>query len=250
MPSSYPIPWKILPGLAGAVLTGRRRSFRADSLTAISLLHPPMEIRGQQNIPASGPYLLTTNHFSAPGFNAWWFTFALSAALPLELHWIMTGAWISPGKFYEAPIRIFSTWLFPRIAQAYGFTTMTPIPPYSTDMQGRARAVRRVLEYAHRTPAPVIGLAPEGMDFPGGVLGAPPPGLGRFVARLAPPCQVILPAGVFKEEGHLCTQFGEPYRLEIPARCSPDETDAYVSNVVMHAIARQLPPSLQGEFKA
>ena len=249
MPSSYPIPWKILPGLAAAVLTGRRRSFRTDSLTAVSLLESPLEIRGQQNIPSSGPYLLTTNHFSAPGFNAWWFTFALSAALPLELHWIMTGAWIFPGKLFEAPMRIFSTWLFPRIAQAYGFTAMTPIPPYSTDVQGRARAVRRILEYAHHTPNPVIGLAPEGTDYPGGVLGAPPPGLGRFVARLAPLCQVILPAGVFESGGHLCVQFGEPFALQVPASLPRDQLDAYVIQTVMCAIARQLPPSLQGEFK-
>ena len=194
MPLKYPIPWKILPGLTAAVLIRKRRSFRGDSLTAVGMLEHPLVILGMENVPASGSYLLTINHYYRSGFRSWWLTFALSAALPVEVYWVMTGAWIFPGKFYEAPMRILSTWLFRRIASVYGFTNMTPIEPYSSDVQGRARAVRRVLEHARSSPNPVIGLAPEGQDMPGGVLGMPPPGLGRFVALLAPLCQVILPA--------------------------------------------------------
>ena len=90
-------------------------------------------------------------------------------------------------------------------------TNMTPIAPYSNEVEERARSVRRVLEYAHRTPQPVIGLAPEGRNHPDAVLGpAATPASGRFIARLAPACQVILPAGIFEEDGRLCVHFGAP----------------------------------------
>jgi hypothetical protein len=248
MARKYPVPWKILPGLAVAALTRRRRSFRRDALTAIGMLEQPLKLLGGENIPATGPYLLTINHYSSPGLGSWWLTFAPGALLPVEVYWIMTGAWIFPGKFYEAPMRILSSWLFPRIAYTYNFTNMTPVPPYSADVQGRARSVRRALEYARSTPDPVIGLAPEGQNFPGGVLGAPPSGLGRFVALLASACRVILPAGICEDGEQLCLRFGEPYALEIPADLPHSRLDDHVSRVVMRAIARLLPVHLRGGY--
>lgn len=248
MPPSYPFPWKKLPGLAKSVLSGGRRSFREDSLYALSLLNPPCEFRGRENIPYRGPYLVTSNHYSREGFQTWWISLAISAALPVEVHWIMTGAWIYLGKVYEAPMRRLSTWLFGRLALVYGFTTMPPVAPYSMDTEGRASSVRQILAYARRTPGAVIGLAPEGTDFSGGVLGTPPPGAGRFIAHLARSCQIILPVGIFEEPDHLCARFGEPYRLEVPGELSPDVSDAYVSAVVMHALASQLPASLRGKY--
>jgi 1-acyl-sn-glycerol-3-phosphate acyltransferase len=248
MPQKYPNPWILVPGLAAAMLTRRQRSFRQAALSAVRLLQPPLEVRGQEAIPTAGPFLLTINHYGRPGFMAWWLTFALSASLPVDVHWIMTGAWIFPGKWYEALVDKLTTWLFRQIAQVYGFTNMAPVVPYTNEVEGRARSVRRVLEYARRAPAPVIGLAPEGRDHPGAVLGQPPPGLGRFVARLAPLCQVILPAGIFEIDDNLCLQFGPPYRLEVPGSLSGEALDLHVSKVVMCAIAHQLPIPLRGEF--
>ncbi len=216
--------------------------------TAVSLLQPPLAVRGTQHIPASGPFLLTINHYGRPGFMAWWLTFALSANLPVEVHWIMTGAWIFPGKWYEVLVGKLTTWLFRQIAGVYGFTNMTPIAPYSDEVEGRARAVRHALEYARRTSQPVIGLAPEGRNHPGALLGPLPLGVGRFVARLAPLCQIILPAGIFEAGDHLCVQFGAPYRLETPAGLSGDTLDVHVGQAMMRAIAAQLPNHLQGEY--
>jgi hypothetical protein len=244
----YPTPWKLVPGLAAAMLFRRRRSFRQDARTALNLLQPPLEVRGSEHIPASGPFLLTINHYGRPGFMAWWLVFALSANLPVEVHWIMTGAWIFPGKWYEALVGKLTTWLFRQIAHVYGFTNMTPIAPYSNEVEGRARAVRRTLEYARRTPQPVLGLAPEGRNHPDAVLGPLPPGVGRFVARLAPACQGILPAGIFETDDHLCVQFAAPYCLDVPAGLSGDALDAHVGQVVMRAIAAQLPDHLRGEY--
>ena len=245
---SYPIPWKQVPAVAVSVFTGCPRSFHRDASLAISTLQTTPEFRGLENIPHSGPYLITTNHYTAPGFGAWWITLAISSMTPNEVHWIMTGAWLFPGKFYETPVRILTTWLFQRIALIYGFTNMPPIPPYSNDTEGRARAVRGILSFARHTPNPVIGIAPEGTDHPNGVLGMPPAGLGRFIARLAPYCQAILPVGVFEEASRLCVQFGATYPLEIPNGLSPEQVDTHVSQAVMLVIASQLPAHLRGTF--
>jgi 1-acyl-sn-glycerol-3-phosphate acyltransferase len=249
MPSSYPIPWKLLPGLAAAMLFRRQRSFRQDARLALSLLQPALEVRGQEHIPSSGPFLLTINHYGRPGFMAWWLVFSFSATLPVDVHWIMTGAWIFPGKWYEALVGRLTAWLFRQIARVYDFTNMTPIAPFSDEVEGRARSVRRALEHVRRTPQPVIGLAPEGRNHPGAVLGPLPPGVGRFIARLAPHCQVILPAGIYEAGDHLCVQFGSPYCLEVPGDSSGDALDAHIGQAVMRAIAAQLPESLRGEYR-
>jgi hypothetical protein len=234
--------------MAVSVFTGRRRSFHRDACVAVRRLQPPPEFRGLEVIPPGGPYLVTTNHYNAPGFGSWWITLTINSVLPDDVRWIMTGAWTFPGKIYDTPMRLLTTWLFQRIALVYGFTNMPPVPPYSNDTEGRARAIRSLLTYARRTPNPVIGLAPEGADHPNGVLGPPPAGLGRFITLLAPTCEVILPVGIFEEGGHLCAQFGAPYRLEVPARLSPEQVDQRVSQVVMGAIARQLPAALRGSY--
>ena len=123
--------------------------------------------RGQEHIPPSGPFLLTINHYGRPGFMTWWLVFSLSASLPVEVHWVITSAWIFPGKWYESLVGKLTAWLFRQIAQVYGFTNMTPIAPYSSEVEGRARSVRRALEHARQAPQPVIGLAPEGRNHPG-----------------------------------------------------------------------------------
>jgi 1-acyl-sn-glycerol-3-phosphate acyltransferase len=249
MPPIYPKPWQLLPGLAAAMLFRRRRSFQKDARTAVGLLQPPLEVCGREHIPASGPFLLTINHYGRPGFMAWWLVFSFSATLPVEVHWIMTGAWIFPGKWYEALVDRLTTWLFRQIARVYDFTNMVPIAPFSNEVEGRARSVRHALEHAHRTPQPVIGLAPEGRNHPGAVLGPLPPGVGRFIAKLAPHCQVILPAGIFELDDRPCLQFGAPYRLDVPVGLSGAALDTHVGQLVMRAIAAQLPESLRGDYK-
>ena len=248
MPHKYPRPWNLVPGLAAAMIARRQRSFRRDAQAAVRLLQPPLRVCGQEHIPNRGPFLLTINHYGRPGFMAWWLTFALSASLPTEVHWVMTGAWVLPGHWYETLVRDLTTWLFRQIARVYGFTNMAPVAPFSNEVEDRARSVRRVLAYVRQTPQPVIGLAPEGRDFPDAVLGPSPSGLGRFVARLAPACQVILPAGVFEQGEHLCVHFGTPYRLDLPTGLSPDALDRHISQVVMRAIARLVPEHLRGEY--
>ena len=125
---------------------------------------------------------------------------------------------------------------------------MPPMPPREKDFAARARSVRETLAFARRNPQAVIGLAPEGGDQPGGVVTWPASGAGRFVLLLAEVGFPILPVGIYEEAGEFCLGFGAPYHLQVSLGLNPDEKDRAVSQIVMSAIAAQLPPRLRGVF--
>ena len=182
------------------------------------------------------------NHYSRPGFDAWWIALGVSAVVPVEIHWMMTNAWNHLGLL--APV---TRWLFPRLAQVYGFTTTPPMPPAPEDVGSRFRAVRRVIEEA-RSPGAVIGLVPEGRDYPDGILRQPPPGVGRFIHQLAKHCQRIVPIGVYEDAENLCLNFGPSYTLSIPSKLTAGARDYQVAQQVMQSVACQLPPHLRGDY--
>jgi 1-acyl-sn-glycerol-3-phosphate acyltransferase len=242
MPPRYPIPWRIAFPLSRDALREGSRSFQIDARMAVGRLSPPLQILNPENIPSRGPALLLANHYSRPGFPAWWIALAISAAVPLEIHWLMTDAWTFLGRL--TPL---SHWILTRIAQVYGFTTVPPMPPRPKDLEMRARSVRRVIEFA-RSPGALIALAPEGRDHPGGILGPLPPGAGRFIEKLAVHLQPILPVGVYEEDQSLCLRFGPPVVWPALQNESAEIRDRAIGWQVMVAIARQLPPDLRGEY--
>ena len=130
----------------------------------------------------------------------------------------------------------------------YGFFRMPPMPPDPRQVEQRALAVRQVIAYVRRNPAARIGLAPEGRDLPGGVLGWPPPGGGRFMLTLAQMGLALSPAGVYEEGGRLVVRVGPSFALSAPAGLRGEELDCHASRQVMQRIAALLPDSLQGEF--
>jgi 1-acyl-sn-glycerol-3-phosphate acyltransferase len=244
MPPKYPLLWRLALSLLLDSLSPQpqRRPFSADARAAVQLLDPPLAVYQPENIPVAAPYLLLTNHYSRPGFQAWWIPLAISAVTPLELHWMMTEALTYLGAFMPV-----SRWVLRRVARLYGFTAAPPMPPHPRDVTGRARAVRQVLEIA-RSPGAAIALAPEGRDLPGGVLGPLPPGAGRFIENLAARCQQIIPVGVFEAQNRLCLRFGPAFELTLPPGLSAAERDQQAGQIVLHAIARQLPPALRGAY--
>lgn len=244
----YPQPAAMLLRLGAAALLARTRSFHHDAATLIARLDPPLQVHGRENIPSSGPCLLTANHYSRLGFDAWWVTLAVGAVVPVEVHWTMTAGWTFPGRWYRAMLKPVTEWAFGRVARVYGFTSMPPMPPDPAEVQARTRAVRQVLAYVRRTPQPVAGLVPEGRDFPGGILGRPPPGAGRFILQLVRLGLEIVPVGVYEEGGALCVSFGPRYRPDVSPGLPSGERDRAASRAVMEHIARQLPPRLRGEF--
>ncbi|HUS96411.1 MAG TPA: hypothetical protein VMX97_06715 [Hyphomicrobiaceae bacterium] len=198
--------------------------------------------------------MLTINHYArqtsdnAAVFRAWWLALGVSAVVPAEIHWIVTEAWTYPDPLRAHLVTPATRWLFRRVAQVYGFTSMPPMPPDPHDVMARTLAVRRVLAYASATSSPLIGLAPEGGDAPGGVLQAPPSGTGRFMAHLARLGLKIVPVGGFEADGAFCLRFGPAYSLETLPTLSTAERDRATSAVVMCHIAAQMPAHLRGEF--
>lgn len=247
MPPGYPIPARMIIDITSAVLRRQKRSFRADARLCVARLQPPLKVYGLENIPSRGPCLITMNHYSRPGFSAWWIALAVSAIIPLEMHWVMTAAWTFDKNPLARPLVPIFRGLLHMTARVYGFSLMPPMPPRPHEVRERAAAIRQVLAYARRTSQPVIGLAPEGRDYPGGILGPAPAGAGRFLALLVPLCGNIHPVGIFEEEDRLCLRLGEPYRLDLPDT-NAARADTQISARVMQAIARLLPPHLQGEF--
>ena len=244
----YPLPLRLFLSALLSTVRNRRRSFRADAQRCLARGQPALHVTGDEHIPVSGPALLTLNHYSRPGFQAYWIALAVSSLVPAEMHWTMTAAWTYNGSFKSYLMEKASRRLFPPLARTYSFTPMPPMPPRPSEVQARARAVRQVLAVAKSQPPPVLALAPEGQDTPGGRLIRPSAGAGRFLILLAQLGYPFYPLGVFESGGSLCLSFGPAYTLEVPPGLNRDESDRYAGEVVMRAIARLLPEELKGEF--
>jgi hypothetical protein len=257
----YSLSISLLLQITLSALFDRPRSFQRDATRLIGRLQPPLKVYGKEHIPEEGNFILTVNHYTRPGFGAWWIALAASAVLEQEVHWMMTNAWTFPGKWYARLLRPLSQRIFARLAKIYSFTTTPPMPPDPAEAQARAEAVRHVLQAARQSPRPVLGLSPEGRDFPGGALGQPPYGVGRFIYQLFRTGYVILPAGVHEENGALCIRFGKPYKLGHPHSHATGEIDPktfrlitqrqidlLLNRTIMRRIAVLLPKRLRGAF--
>jgi hypothetical protein len=211
-------------------------------------LRPHLHVEGCLPDLTSSGWLLLTNHYSRPGFGAWWIPLAVSSLAPREVHWVMTSTLTYPDVWRRSAFTPLSEWALGRLAACYGFTSMPPMPPRPQDVERRAAAVRQVLNYVQRTPLPLIGLAPEGWDPPDRVLHRLWPGGGRFLLHLARRGLRFLPIGVYEQAGELCLALGEPFVPSIPDRRTADQQDAEVESSVMRHLAECLPTNLRGVF--
>lgn len=245
---AYSYPPGLFARVALDILLLRRRNFHDDAKACIETIDPPLQVLGEENIPQRGPCVLTVNHYHRPGFGAQWFALALAAMVPVAMHWIITGEFTYPGRWYEQPGAIGSRILLKRIARVYGFTTMPPMPPRPRDVEARAASVRAVLEYVMHTKNPVLGLAPEGFDPPTEALTRPASGVGRFALLLCGAGMKFIPVGVYELAGVLYLHFGGQYELIVEGKRSVDERDQLATQILMQNIARLLPSHLRGEF--
>ncbi len=244
---SYP-PLTIL-GLIRDGLLNRHRRFKADAVTCIARLRPPLRVLGQQHIPDGVCYVATLNHYYRPHFQQQWSSLAISAALPRDAHWVMTSELTFPGSWLAPIGKPLSRFVLKRVARVYGFTSMPPMPPRPSDVEARATAVRDALHYARHTPDAIMALAPEGGDQPGGILTMPPAGSGRFCLLLAAAGLRFLPVAVYEADGAFTLTFGEMYELSVPRNLPAGERDRLAAHTVMSHIARLLPAALRGEFR-
>ena len=244
----YSYPPGLLAAFARDLFLGRRRDFHQDAQGCIARLAPSLHILGSEHIPHTGPCVITVNHYHREGFGAQWLALAIASLVPVRMHWVITGEFTYPGKWYERFGGVSSQFLLKRIANIYDFTNMPPMPPRQKDVAERAASVRAVLDAVKRVESPVLGLAPEGRDLPGGVLTRPFPGVGRFGLLLSRAGLSHCPVGAYEMDGCLHIHFGQAYELRVPPGLSPDEKDRQASQVIMENIARLLPAHLRGEI--
>lgn len=227
-------------------ILGRKRDIHADSKALIEHREPKPEIRNIELIPKGGPFLVTLNHYSRPGFFILWAALAISAALPRPSIWLITGAWTSR----EGGLDRLRTWLtrviFSRLAVIYGMVTMPPMPPAPGDSSERALSIRRLMKKLREDKDSIICIAPEGMDYPGGRLGVPHPGSGKLLIQVVGKTHRVLPVGVFEEKGKLVIQFGRTYELSVNDRQA--EVDRATAEIVMRKIAELLPEGMRGVY--
>lgn len=247
-PPKYSYPTGVFAAFARDLLLLRKRDFHQDAQACIENIRPPLKVIGQKNIPQNGPCVLTVNHYHRKGFGAQWLALAIASLVPVQMHWVITGEFTYPGRWYERLGTIGSKFVLGRIAHVYSFTSMPPMPPREKDVESRAASVRAVLEYVKRTESPVIGLAPEGYDPPGDVLSRPVSGAGRFGLLLSRAGLRFCPVGAYEMDGCFHVHFGKAYDFSVPAGLSVEEKDRQASQIIMKHIAELLPAHLRGEF--
>lgn len=244
---SYRIPPVLLMGMALDLLKGSPRSFAQDARTCTRAVSPPVRYFGLDSLPPP-PAILTINHFTRPGFKAWWLALGVSAALDAEVRWLVTAAWTFPGRRWAKLGERVSRLLLQRLAQMYAFSSMPPMPPRPQETLARAQAVRQLVEVVRASQTGWIGIAPEGRESPGGSLQAPPPGSGRFLLLLANQGLPILPVGIYEGSGELTIRFGEAFALQVAEGLSSQGRDREASRIVMQRLAELLPERLRGEY--
>lgn len=243
----YSYPRGLIIELGRDSLLMRRRSFREDAIACIERLEPTLQVFGKENIPRAGPCVVTVNHYYRPGFQAWWLALGITACVPVDMYWVMTGELTFPGRWYAPLGMLISKFILSKLARMYGFTAMPPMPPRPKDVESRAHAVREVLEVMRERKV-ILGLAPEGGDQPGGKLSMPAAGAGRFSLLLANLGAEVVPVGAYESADGFCLNFGQAYRLSVPANLPADEKDRLAAKTMMGKISMLLLPELRGEF--
>ena len=246
MPEMPPFPWQVALSTTWAVLSNGRRSLRRDALRCTRRVQ--IRVQAGEHIPQAGPGVVLVNHYYRPGFSAAWIALCVSAAVPQELVWVMSAAWTEADTVASKIKAALSVPLYPRLARVYGLISMPPMPPRPHEIRDRALAVRKILAVAQQKPGFLLAIAPEGRDSPGGVLGQPPPGVGRLLAKLAKSGVGFFPVGVFEQADQVVLNFGHVFRLTTAEGLSSQEIDRQTADTAMRAIAALLPPELRGDY--
>lgn len=203
-------------------------------------------------VPSRGPFLLVANHFQAQRLWVGWVAAAISAAVAAvrepgrrDLHWVVLSEWrwFQVGELWVPnPL---SSLVFPRACAVWGLISM---PSRPSDVYGRARALRQVLDCLGRrrvegAPSQIVGLFPEGTAS--AALKEAKPGVGAFLQRVSSQGIPLLPVGAYQDGGVLVVRFGQPFSLEAAPVA---DLDGWARREVMVAIGRLLPRELWGAY--
>ena len=69
---TYSYPPGVFAVFVRDLLLLRKRDFRHDAQACIVRIRPTLKVIGQENIPQSGPCVITVNHYHRAGFGAQW----------------------------------------------------------------------------------------------------------------------------------------------------------------------------------
>ena len=238
----FPIP--LLLAILASLVKGKERDLHSDAKHAIQGISSTIHLIGSENIPLHGPALITMNHYARQGFFVLWAALAIAAQLSHDQTWLMTAAWTKRNAGWDSLVTKLSRAVFARIADVYGLITTPPLPPIESETNERAISIRRVFREIKTNPNTILCIAPEGRDFPEGVLGVPAPGTGTFIGQLVQRLERIVPVGVWEQDGRLVVHFGENYDKQELL----DQEDLNVSKLVMDRIACLLPASSRNNF--
>jgi hypothetical protein len=244
----YVLPISLALRILLQAMTGGRRRFAADAQALAKGIWPPPVVEGEWPPMNSGKWVLAANHYSRLGFSAWWIAVALTATCPMDLHWMMTSAWVYPDFWRCHTLTPLSTVPLRQLAGCYGFTSMPPMPPRMKDTRARAQAVRAVLRRVREPSFQALAWTPEGRDSPDGSLTRPPAGAGRFLRLLASANLHLLPIGIYEAGGGMHLKLGHPCPPFRMRRLAGGDDDHQWADVVMHAIAACLPHNLRGAY--
>ena len=248
MPAEYHLPPKFIFTVLSAITINARRSFRSDAGLALTGNHPFIKVFGKENIPTKGPCLILMNHYSHEGYIPMWSAFSITSLLPMESRWMMTYAWTSPNVTWDWFKRRLTRIVFTAICRVYGFIPMPPMPPDPREVTERTIAIRTLMALVRQRLPIALGMAPEGRDYPGALLGWPPSGMGRLLGQISPFFECIIPVGVYEENDQQVIHFGQKFNINVKTYSTKEEEDKEISLNVMRLIAKLLPEKLRGKF--
>lgn len=230
------------------ILLGRPRSLARDALLAIGVMPAPPLVRGGDNVPESGPFVVLANHYERPGlWMAWpamYVGHLVRERTGQDTRWIVIEEWESFSLWgIDVPPSVVRE-VFQRAFRVYGILAMPA--PYAPAAR-RAAAMRHA---AGETKAGrILGLMPEGDVGPTPELLEAREGVGSFLLLLAASGARMLPVGLYEEDGRLVAHFGAPFHLDPPPEIAKADRDRWARHRVMLAVRDLLPEPLWGFYK-
>ena len=244
---NYEFPRLPLAGFGLDLLLGRPRSFLKDSRRVMAANPYHRQVRGLENVPSEGSFVLVTNHYARRGLRtyhcAMFITTVIAERRPLspDICWVITSEWYG---YHVGPIPIpvwLIRWVFRQVGKVYGLVIM---PRQASRAVGRAAVLRRIARIAQREP---VVLMPEAGGS--GILRQPLEGSGLFLQALSERGLPLVPAGVWEEDDTLMVSFGEPFALSVAKEGSRQEQDRRARERVMVGVGRLLPPAYWGYYR-
>ena len=184
------------------------------------------DVKGAENVPKSGAFILTSNHFSLGDPPI------LTGTFPRRV------AWMAKKELFDIPI----------FGKLYSMGGFIPVRRFEGDLHAlrlSQQALRRGL---------VLGMFPEGTRS-GGRLGRGEPGSAIIAIRAGAPIlpvaiwgteHVKLPRDLFRRT-NVNIRYGKPFRLPRSKKMTKEQVAAGTDEI-MRQIAELLPAQYRGEY--